>query len=86
MLLDNYLYIGWYYYVYELIKEKLANKQQKVKIRLYINLQQDQRTHNLPNAEKIVVSNKCSSSDITYNGTWLYSISNKCSSYTDNEH
>ena len=30
--------------------------------------------------------NKCSSSDVTHNGTRLYSIPNKCSSYTDNEH
>jgi len=31
-------------------------------------------------------SNKCSSSDVTHNGTRLYSIPNKCSSYMDNEH
>jgi len=48
MLLDNHSYIGQYCYAYELIKEKPADKQQKVTIRLHINLQQDQRTHNLP--------------------------------------
>ena len=40
---------------YKLIKEKPANEQQEVKIRLHVNLQQDQRTHNLPTAEEIVV-------------------------------
>ena len=55
MLLDSYSYIGRYHYAYKLIKEKPANKQQKIKIRLYVNLQQDQRTHNLPTAEEIAV-------------------------------
>ena len=55
MLLDSYSYIGRYHYAYKLIKEKPANKQQKIKIRLYVNLQQDQRTHNLPTAEEISV-------------------------------
>ena len=32
------------------------------------------------------IFNKCSSLDVTHNGTRLYSIPNKCSSYTDNEH
>ena len=55
MLLDSHLYIGQYYHVYELIKEKPADKQQEVKIRLHVNLQQDQRTHNLPTAKEIAV-------------------------------
>jgi len=55
MLLDSHPYIGQYCYAYELIKEKLANEQQEVKIRLHVNLQQDQRTHNLPTVEEIVV-------------------------------
>jgi len=55
MLLDSHSYIGQYYYAYELIKEKLADEQQKVIIRLYVNLQQDQRTHNLPTAKEIAV-------------------------------
>jgi len=55
MLLDSHSYIGRYYYAYELIKEKLADEQQKVIIRLYVNLQQDQRTHNLPTAKEIAV-------------------------------
>jgi len=55
MLLDSHSYIGRYRHAYELIKEKPADKQQKVKIRLHVNLQQDQRTHNLPTAEEIAV-------------------------------
>jgi len=55
MLLDSYPYTSQYCHVYELIKEKLVNEQQKVKIRLHVNLQQDQRTHNLPTAEEIAV-------------------------------
>jgi len=55
MLLDSHSYIGRYRYAYELIKEKLADEQQEVKIRLHVNLQQDQRTHNLPTAEEIAV-------------------------------
>jgi len=55
ILPDSYPYIGQYHHVYELIKEKLADEQQAVTIRLYVNLQQDQRTHNLPTAEEIVV-------------------------------
>jgi len=55
MLLDSHLYIGRYHHAYELIKEKPADEQQKVKIKLHINLQQDQRTHNLPTAEEITV-------------------------------
>jgi len=55
MLLDSHPYIGRYYHVYELIKEKPADEQQEVTIRLYVNLQQDQRTHNLPTAKEIAV-------------------------------
>ena len=55
MLLDNHLYIGHYCHVYELIREKLVEKQEEITIRLNVNLQQDQRTHNLPTAEEIVV-------------------------------
>ena len=47
MLLDSHLYIGQYCHAYKLIKEKPADKQQEVKIRLHINLQQNQKTHNL---------------------------------------
>jgi len=55
MLLDSHLYIGRYCHAYKLIKEKPADEQQKVTIRLHVNLQQDQRTHNLPTAEEIAV-------------------------------
>jgi len=55
MLLDNYLYIGYYYHVYELIRKKLVEEQKEISIRLHVNLQQDQRTHNLPTAEDIAV-------------------------------
>ena len=55
MLLDSYPYIGRYHHAYELIKEKPADEQQEVTIRLHVNLQQDQRTHNLPTAEEIAV-------------------------------
>jgi len=55
MLLDSYPYIGQYCHVYKLIKEKPADKQQKVTIRLHVNLQQDQRTHNLSTVEEIAV-------------------------------
>jgi len=55
MLLDSHLYIGWYHYVYELIRDKPADKQQEVRIRLYVNLQHDQQTHNLSTAEEITV-------------------------------
>jgi len=55
MLLDSYPYIGQYCHAYELIKEKLADEQQEVTIRLYVDLQQDQRTHNLPTAKEIAV-------------------------------
>jgi len=39
MLLDSHFYIGWYWHAYELIKEKLADEQQEVIIRLHVNLQ-----------------------------------------------
>ena len=55
MLLDNHPYIGHYHHAYELIREKLVEEQKKITIRLYVNLQQDQRTHNLPIAEEIAV-------------------------------
>jgi len=55
MLLDSHPYIGQYHHTYELIKKKPADKQQEVTIRLHVNLQQDQRTHNLSTAEEIVV-------------------------------
>jgi len=55
MLLDSHPYIGQYCHAYKLIKEKPVDEQQEVKIRLHVNLQQDQRTHNLPTAEEIVV-------------------------------
>ena len=38
MLLDSYSYIGRYCHAYELIKEKPADEQQEVKIRLHVNL------------------------------------------------
>jgi len=41
MLLDSHPYIGQYCHTYELIKEKPADKQQEVTIRLHVNLQQD---------------------------------------------
>jgi len=55
MLLDNHLYIGYYHYAYELIREKPVEEQKEITIRLHVNLQQDQRTHNLPTAEEITV-------------------------------
>jgi len=55
MLLDSYLYIGQYYYTYELIRDKPVDKQQEIKIRLCVNLQYDQQTHNLSTAEEIAV-------------------------------
>ena len=55
MLLDSHPYIGYYCHAYELIREKLVEKQEEITIRLYVNLQQDQRTHNLPTAKEIAV-------------------------------
>jgi len=55
ILLDSHLYIGYYCYAYELIREKPVEEQEEITIRLHVNLQQDQRTHNLPTAEEIAV-------------------------------
>jgi len=55
MLLDSHPYIGYYCHAYELIREKPVEEQEEIIIRLYVNLQQDQRTHNLPTTEKIAV-------------------------------
>jgi len=55
MLLDNHLYISHYCHAYELIREKPVEEQEEITIRLHINLQQDQRTYNLPTAEEIAV-------------------------------
>jgi len=55
MLLDNHPYIDHYHYAYELIREKPVEEQKEITIRLHVNLQQDQRTHNLPTAEEIIV-------------------------------
>jgi len=55
ILLDSHPYIGWYYYEYELIRDKPADKQQEVRIRLHVDLQHDQQTHSLPAAEEIAV-------------------------------
>jgi len=55
MLLDNYPYIGHYCYAYELIRKKPIEEQKEITIRLHVNLQQDQRTHNLPTAEEIAI-------------------------------
>jgi len=55
MLLDSHPYIGYYRHAYELIREKPVEEQEEIIIRLYVNLQQDQRTHNLPTTEKIAV-------------------------------
>jgi len=55
MLLDSHPYIGHYHYAYELIREKPVEEQEEITIRLHVNLQQDQRTHNLQTAEEIAV-------------------------------
>jgi len=55
MLLDSHLYIGHYHHAYELIREKPIEEQKEISIRLHVNLQQDQRTHNLPIVEEIAV-------------------------------
>jgi len=55
MLLDSHPYIGHYCHAYELIRKKPVEEQKEISIRLHVNLQQDQRTHNLPTAEKIAV-------------------------------
>jgi len=56
MLLDSHPYIGHYCYTYKLIRKKLVEKQKEIIIRLHVNLQQDQRTYNLPIAEEIAVN------------------------------
>ena len=55
ILLNNHPYIGYYCHVYELIRKKPVEEQEEITIRLHVNLQQDQRTHNLPTAEDIGV-------------------------------
>jgi len=39
ILLDSHLYISHYHYIYELIREKLVEEQEKITIRLHVNLQ-----------------------------------------------
>jgi len=39
----------------KIIKKKIADKQQEIRIRLHINLQQDQRTNNLSTTKEIAV-------------------------------
>jgi len=41
MLLNSHPYIGYYCYVYELIREKPVEEQEEITIRLHVNLQQD---------------------------------------------
>jgi len=55
MLLYSHPHTGHYCHAYELIREKPVEEQEEITIRLYMNLQQDQRTHNLPTAEEIAV-------------------------------
>ena len=55
MLLDSHLYIDHYCHAYKLIREKPVEEQKEISIRLHVNLQQDQRTHNLPTAKEIAV-------------------------------
>jgi len=55
MLLDSHPYIGHYCHIYELIREKPIEEQEEISIRIHVNLQQDQKTHNLPTAEEIAV-------------------------------
>jgi len=55
ILLDSHPYIGYYHHAYELIREKPVEEQEKITIRLHVNLQQDQRTYNLPTAKEITV-------------------------------
>ena len=42
MLLDSHPYIGQYYHAYKLIRDKLADEQQEVRTRLYVDLQHNQ--------------------------------------------
>ena len=55
ILLDSHLYIGQYCHAYELIRNKPADEQQEVRIRLHVDLQHNQQTHNLPTTEEIAV-------------------------------
>jgi len=55
ILLNSHPYIGQYRHVYELIREKPLEEQQEIRIRLHVNLQHDQRTHNLPTVKEITV-------------------------------
>jgi len=55
MLLDTHLYIDQYCYAYKLIRKKPVDKQQEIRIRLYVDLQHDPRTYNLPTIEEIAV-------------------------------
>ena len=55
ILLNSHPYISHYCHAYELIREKPVEEQEEISIRLHVNLQQDQRTHNLPTAEEIAV-------------------------------
>jgi len=54
ILLDNHPYIGHYRHAYELIREKPVKKQEEITLRLHMNLQQNQRTYNLPTAKEII--------------------------------
>ena len=53
MLLNSHSYIDHYCHTYKLIRKKLIEEQEKITIRLYVNLQQDQRTYNLSIAKEI---------------------------------
>jgi len=55
MLLNSHSYISLYCHAYEFIREKPIEEQKEITIRLHVNLQQDQRTYNLPTAEEIAV-------------------------------
>ena len=55
MLLNSHPYIGQYYHTYELIRDKPADEQQEIKIRLCVNLQYNQQTYNLPTAKEIAI-------------------------------
>ena len=42
ILLDSHPYIGQYHHAYELIRDKPADEQQEVRIKLHIDLQHNQ--------------------------------------------
>ena len=46
---------SWLSHNNKLIRDKLADEQEEVRIRLHVDLQYDQQTHNLPTTEKIAV-------------------------------